>query len=252
MGLINQRLLDSYLKATADSTCPPPQCTDAGWFQGRVKLLSCADERSASALKDVFASLGEVWPGARLGLVSVDDIPRRPRAAAMVPAEPHEPEAILRILQRANPGLPTQDWRVVSVSEVQGFRRKVVVVLNRESLPALRIRRGMIFLWIHGDQAVSVPGRRQTRPQAIECSRHALPKYCNSNAASCRRRRGRQSGLRHVGGFPIGSISDWEGSSMGWTSWMMMMMMFFWSLIRRTPPSSITIPTLQIDEGSTN
>ncbi|GBP04041.1 hypothetical protein EVAR_91106_1 [Eumeta japonica] len=33
---------------------------------------------------------------------------------------------------------------------------------------------------------------------------------------------------------------------------MMMMMMFFWSLIRRTPPSSITIPTLQIDEeGST-
>ncbi|GBP00072.1 hypothetical protein EVAR_91119_1 [Eumeta japonica] len=122
-GLINQRLLDSYLKATADSTCPSPQCTDAGWFQGA----------------------GEVWPGARLGLVSVDDIPRRPRAAAMVPAEPHEPEAILRILQRANPGLPTQDWRVVSVSEVQGFRRKVVVVLNRESLPALRIRQGMIF-----------------------------------------------------------------------------------------------------------
>ncbi|GBP04044.1 hypothetical protein EVAR_91107_1 [Eumeta japonica] len=126
------------------------------WFQGG-KLLSCADERSASALKDVFASLGET----------------------------HEPEAISPAARKPWP--THQDWRVVSVSEVQGFRRKVVVVLNRESLPALRIRRGMI--WIHGDQAVSVPGRRQTRPQAIECSRHALPKYCNSNAASCRRRR---------------------------------------------------------------
>ncbi|GBP16972.1 hypothetical protein EVAR_72279_1 [Eumeta japonica] len=46
-----------------------------------------------------FVSLGEVWSGARLKLVSVDDIPRR-WGGCNGSAEPHEPGAILPVLQR--------------------------------------------------------------------------------------------------------------------------------------------------------
>lgn len=145
-GLISQKLLEDYLRAIGSNTGPPPpQCRDAGWFQGRVKLLECADERSAAAFAGVVATLGEVWPGARLQLVPVSEIPRRPRAVAVVPAEPHDPAAILRIFQTANPDLPTLDWRVVSVEGAKGPSRKVVLLLNRESLPSLRSRQGMVY-----------------------------------------------------------------------------------------------------------
>ncbi|GBP00085.1 hypothetical protein EVAR_91125_1 [Eumeta japonica] len=157
MGLINQRLLDSYLKATADSTCPPPQCTDAGWFQG-----------------------GEVWPGARLGLVSVDDIP-------------------------------------VGRGRLQWFRQ------SRMSL-----RRFF-------DPAARKPWPTHSR---LEGATQPVVEGEGVDKAVSDTLEDSQSDQSLI-----------EGSSMGWTSWMMMMMMFFWSLIRRTPPSSITIPTLQIDEG---
>ncbi len=30
---------------------PPPSCTDAGWYQGQIKMIACDDERSVALYK---------------------------------------------------------------------------------------------------------------------------------------------------------------------------------------------------------
>ncbi|XP_037812744.1 uncharacterized protein LOC119616483 [Lucilia sericata] len=143
--IIRQKMLEVYWKILKENPGPSPQNDDAGWYQGHIKLLACTNERSANLLKLAVTSIGEVWPGAKLDVIPVSEIPRRPRSITVIPAEPHEPEAILAYLQSGNPDLPTHNWKVVKVSEPEGANRKAVVVLNKESLPLLREKQGKVY-----------------------------------------------------------------------------------------------------------
>ncbi|XP_065364430.1 uncharacterized protein LOC135957581 [Calliphora vicina] len=143
--MVKQKLVGVFWKVLKENPGTPPQCDDAGWYQGHVKLMSCVDERSALLLKTAVASLGEVWPGSRLEVVSVSEIPRKPRSIAKIPAEPSSPEEILEILQCCNPQLPTQDWKVVKVTDAEGSSRKAIVVLNKDSLGPLRKAQGKVY-----------------------------------------------------------------------------------------------------------
>ncbi|XP_065354912.1 uncharacterized protein LOC135949315 [Calliphora vicina] len=143
--MVKQKLVGVFWKVLKENSGTPPQCDDAGWYQGHVKLMSCVDERSALLLKTAVASLGEVWPGSRLEVVSVSEIPRKPRSIAKIPAEPSSPEEILEILQCCNPQLPTNDWKVVKVTDAEGSSRKAIVVLNKDSLGPLRKTQGKVY-----------------------------------------------------------------------------------------------------------
>ena len=52
---------------------------------------------------------------------------------------------ILEILQFSNPKLPTQDWKVVKVTEAVEGSRKATVVINTDSLSPLRETQGKVF-----------------------------------------------------------------------------------------------------------
>lgn len=124
---------------------PFPQCEDAGWFRGRVKLMACSNDRSALLLKQAIGLLGGLWEGAKLDVVSPEEIPRRPRATARIPDEPSDAKEIMELLRSGNPELPTYDWKVAKVSESDGVSRRIVVLLNQESLAPLRERRGKMY-----------------------------------------------------------------------------------------------------------
>jgi len=47
------------------------------------------------------------------------DIPSRTRARVWLPFEPWEPGAILSLLTRFNPMLPTDGWKVVKVEKTE-------------------------------------------------------------------------------------------------------------------------------------
>ncbi|KAL7723071.1 hypothetical protein ACLKA6_008393, partial [Drosophila palustris] len=113
---------------------PPPICKDVGWFQGNVKVIGCEDNRSAELYKAAVASVGEVYPGAKLEAVNWEDVPARPRARMWFPSTIKEPEQLLKMLQRCNPRLPTHDWRVAKIEETPGPTHQAVIILNKESL----------------------------------------------------------------------------------------------------------------------
>ncbi|KAM8714836.1 hypothetical protein ACLKA7_001239 [Drosophila subpalustris] len=113
---------------------PPPVCKDVGWFQGNVKVIACDDERSAELYKTAVSNIGEVYPGAKLVAVNWKDVPVRPRARLWIPSSIKEPERLLKMLQRCNPGLPTHDWKVAKIEEMPGPTNQAVMILNKESL----------------------------------------------------------------------------------------------------------------------
>lgn len=136
--MVEVALLKVYKQVMTENPGPPPRCRDAGWYQGHVKLISCADQRSADLYKLAISKLGEVWPGSRLEAVTEDMIPNRPRSRTRIPVEPSDPQEILEIIQLSNPDLPTQNWKVVKVGETRGNSRQAIVVLNEESLAPLK------------------------------------------------------------------------------------------------------------------
>jgi len=44
-GLVRRALASVALKVPDENPGPPSDCTDAGWYQGNVKLIACEDER---------------------------------------------------------------------------------------------------------------------------------------------------------------------------------------------------------------
>ncbi|KAH8321972.1 hypothetical protein KR067_004456, partial [Drosophila pandora] len=53
---LHGRLMEEMLKSGG----PLPDCEDAGWNQGSIKVIACQDARSVGLYKRMTASLGEV------------------------------------------------------------------------------------------------------------------------------------------------------------------------------------------------
>jgi len=96
-----------------------------------VKLIACEVERLAALYKPAINKVGEVSPGVKLAVCEAADIPGRPRARVWLPSEPSEPGAILRLLTRFNPKLPTDGWKVVKVEKTEHVTMNVVLLLNQ-------------------------------------------------------------------------------------------------------------------------
>ncbi|XP_039227718.1 uncharacterized protein LOC120320857 [Drosophila yakuba] len=117
-------------------------CKVVGWFKGGIKIIACDDERSAELYKAALKELGEVYEGAGLVALSWSDVPCRPRASIWIPASIKAPDQILTMLQRCNPHLPTSDWRVVKVDELEGPTNQAILILNNESLAPIEAAHG--------------------------------------------------------------------------------------------------------------
>ncbi|KAH8262118.1 hypothetical protein KR026_010956 [Drosophila bipectinata] len=78
---------------------PPPECEDAERYQGSVKIIACQEARSVETYKRMVASLGEVYPGARLVAVDWDEIPSKPRARVWLTEKLADPKTILTMLK---------------------------------------------------------------------------------------------------------------------------------------------------------
>lgn len=137
-------LASVFLEVLKENPGTVPTCRDAGWHQGRAKLISCADSRSLDLYKIAISKLGNLWEGATLKVVNRNEIPHRPRSRTWIPAEPSEPETVMAIIKCSNPQLPVDNWKLVRLEEAKGDSRQAMLVLNKESLGILAKSRGVI------------------------------------------------------------------------------------------------------------
>ncbi|XP_054745921.1 uncharacterized protein LOC129250314 [Anastrepha obliqua] len=149
---VQAALTNVTLEVLLSNPGSPPSCTDAGWYQGQIKIIAYDDERSVELYKTAIAKIGEVYPGAKLVVVDKKDIPSRPRARVWVPT-PSDPQQVMQIISACNPGLPTGSWKFVKVFDntvtVDGVVTKrattqVMLLLTNDSLEPLAKSEGMI------------------------------------------------------------------------------------------------------------
>lgn len=142
-GALQDKFMERLQELTPGA---PPQFNDAGWYQGRIKLLACSDVKSADFLEKAISKVGELWPGAKLEAVSKEAIPQRPRSRAWLPEKPADPEQMLSLIKACNPDLPTQDWRIARMGEPKKGRREAILILNNKSVPILQSKKGLIHV----------------------------------------------------------------------------------------------------------
>jgi len=61
-----------------------------------------------------------------------------------LPSEPSEPEAILSLLTRFNPKLPTDGWKAVKVEKTERVTMNVVILLNQACLEPLAAQQNRV------------------------------------------------------------------------------------------------------------
>lgn len=141
---VEVRLAQAFLPILKEYPGSTPVCRDSGWFQGHVKLITCADQRSLVLYKTAISRIGNVWPGAKLEVVAKEDIPSRPRARSWIPAEPSDPMIIMEIICTSNPELHASNWKVTKLEEPKGDCRSVTFAIDQESLAPLASSGGVI------------------------------------------------------------------------------------------------------------
>ena len=77
---VDKALASIFLKIMRENPGIAPTCRDGGWHRNYVKLTACADPRSLFLYRKAISGIGEVWPGAKLEVITKEEIPCRPRA----------------------------------------------------------------------------------------------------------------------------------------------------------------------------
>ncbi|XP_054746069.1 uncharacterized protein LOC129250469 [Anastrepha obliqua] len=99
----------------AEPNASMPAFDGAGWFSG-VKIMKCKDDPTLTWLKEAVKTLRGLCQGASLEIVDHSCIPSIPNAKVFIPRVV-KPENALRLLQRQNTDMPTDDWKVLSVAK---------------------------------------------------------------------------------------------------------------------------------------
>ncbi|XP_030562229.1 uncharacterized protein LOC115763687 [Drosophila novamexicana] len=133
-GWIQASMASVALEVLRNNPGLPPSCTDIGWFQGTTKLIACDNDRSALLYKEAITKIGEVYPGAQLEVIDVQDIPSRPWATAWLPETPSESRDILELMTTFNPELPTTDWKVIKAVRFREAAMEVIFQISHESI----------------------------------------------------------------------------------------------------------------------
>lgn len=160
---VESALSSIFLRVLKDNPGPAPRCKDAGWHQGRVKLIACKDQRSVDLYKIAISRIGEVWPGARLEVVDRDKIPSRPRARAWIPVSPSDPKEVMEIIRASNPELNTADWKIGKLETPVGESRQAVVIINQDALRPLEESGGVIG---YGFMTITLKVYKSDAPQS--------------------------------------------------------------------------------------
>ena len=107
--------------------------------------ISCANESSKEWLKAATPDL-KPWEGAKLHLVEQSDLPKLKRMMVWIPGETRELTEVYTLLERQNPGLRTEDWRLFSktVDPPKGCR--LILGVDEASLDFLKTKDFRPFL----------------------------------------------------------------------------------------------------------
>ncbi|XP_054746043.1 uncharacterized protein LOC129250447 [Anastrepha obliqua] len=114
--VVEMKLLEAlFAKIDADPSATMPTFDGAGWVSG-VKIIKCKDDLTLIRVKETVKRLQGLWEGASVEIVDRSCIPTIPKAKVLIPRTVN-PEYALKLLQRQNTDVPTDDWKMLKVAK---------------------------------------------------------------------------------------------------------------------------------------
>ncbi|KAH8272475.1 hypothetical protein KR044_007730, partial [Drosophila immigrans] len=104
-GLIDQGIADAITRPLNPFVA---EFDGINWYKG-VKVVACANEESLRFLKDTLLKLEAPWPGAKIDVVPVDQIPERTIIKVWIPPSIREDRTTLILIKSQNADCHTAD-----------------------------------------------------------------------------------------------------------------------------------------------
>lgn len=114
----------------------PENCNfqGASWSKG-IKIVDCGNEESVKFLILAISKMGELWPKARLKVVSRESIDARNVCRVWIPPPQLTDEVIHNLLVGQNPTVNIKRWRLLSGKiDAKGYGRDLVFHVDDESV----------------------------------------------------------------------------------------------------------------------
>lgn len=91
---------------------PLPKFVGTAALRNGAIVIRGEDEMSLKWLESQMESILP-WEDAKLRVVGMDDLQRRHKPIVWIPSPPESTVAILELLEKQNPGIGAQNWRVL-------------------------------------------------------------------------------------------------------------------------------------------
>lgn len=142
-GLVKAKLFEALDSSIERGDSVP---TFSSWrHSGEILRITCEDESSLTWLERTVKKLPELWKGARLDVVQVDDLPRLTKATIWFPDEKGPTDQIIRRLTAQNTDLEVSKWCIFhDAPDDTAGGRLLVFGISREDVKVLQGRGGRI------------------------------------------------------------------------------------------------------------
>ncbi|XP_059226101.1 uncharacterized protein LOC131998067 [Stomoxys calcitrans] len=116
----------------------------AKWQKG-VKVIGCGNKKALDFLSTCIGGLDPLWPGMKIELVPIDQIPRWTTLRVWIPPPVLEDDAILSLLKGQNKHLLAESWTIVrGRARDKGNGKDLWIRVGSESLSLLKSSLGEV------------------------------------------------------------------------------------------------------------
>lgn len=146
-SLIEQAIFDKIMDKVAEgSLMKPPHYDMTERFHGFM-VITCDSKKSVDLLVDVVKCLPELWPGAKVMIRMLKDLPAPPKAKIFVPMKVVDEKRVLRGLAFFNEDINMSDWILLQICRYECGRTPLIFRIDEES--TLKIRKRNNTLWFN-------------------------------------------------------------------------------------------------------
>ena len=140
----------------------------AKWMKG-VKIIGCGNEKSLAFLKNCIGDIGELWPNAKIEVVSLDQVPFREIVRVWVPPPILDDQSILKLIKGQNKELGAENWTIVrGRARDKSEGKDLWIRIDPKSLQLLRPSQGVIKYGLNQLRLILPPDKNSNESKQPE------------------------------------------------------------------------------------
>lgn len=147
--IFDTKIVSQVLKLKREGVISSMPAFDASERYYGFKVITAESTNDLETLKLVVAEMGEIWPGARIEVRNLADLPRPPKVMMTLPGEHKDIRELVELLELTNPKLSFKEWRLINRLEPKYGRTVTIFRIGKENLDQLTKEGRKINFGIH-------------------------------------------------------------------------------------------------------